>query len=38
MIAEKNNVVSIVYELRNGSKEGEVVEDDHGFSWQEKSP
>jgi FKBP-type peptidyl-prolyl cis-trans isomerase SlyD len=26
MIAEKNNVVSIVYELRNGSKEGEVVE------------
>lgn len=26
MIAEKNNVVSIVYELRSGSKEGEVVE------------
>ncbi len=26
MIAEKNNVVSIVYELRTGSKEGEVVE------------
>lgn len=26
MIAEKNSVVSIVYELRNGSKEGEVVE------------
>jgi FKBP-type peptidyl-prolyl cis-trans isomerase SlyD len=26
MIAEKNNVVSIVYELRNGSKQGEVVE------------
>lgn len=26
MIAEKNNVVSIVYELREGSKEGEVVE------------
>lgn len=26
MIAEKNNVISIVYELRNGSKEGEVVE------------
>jgi len=26
MIAEKNNVVSIVYELRNGSKEGDVVE------------
>jgi len=26
MIAEKNNVVSIVYELRDGSKEGEVVE------------
>lgn len=26
MIAEKNNVVSIIYELRNGSKEGEVVE------------
>ena len=26
MIAEKNNVVSIVYELRSGSKEGEIVE------------
>ncbi len=26
MIAEKNKVVSIVYELRNGSREGEVVE------------
>ena len=26
MIAEKNNVVSIVYELRTGSKEGEIVE------------
>ena len=26
MIAEKNNVVSIVYELRSGSPEGEVVE------------
>jgi len=26
MIAEKNNVVSIVYELRNGSEKGEVVE------------
>ena len=26
MIAEKNNVVSIVYELRSGSKEGDVVE------------
>jgi len=26
MIAEKNKVVSIVYELRTGSKEGEVVE------------
>lgn len=26
MIAEKNSVVSIVYELRSGSKEGEVVE------------
>ena len=26
MIAEKNNVVSIVYELRADSKEGEVVE------------
>jgi FKBP-type peptidyl-prolyl cis-trans isomerase SlyD len=26
MIAEKNNVVSIVYELRSGSSEGEVVE------------
>jgi len=26
MIAEKNKVVSIVYELRSGSKEGEVVE------------
>jgi len=26
MKAEKNNVVSIVYELRSGSKEGEVVE------------
>ena len=26
MIAEKNNVVSIVYELRSDSKEGEVVE------------
>lgn len=26
MIAEKDNVVSIVYELRNGSAEGEVVE------------
>jgi len=26
MIAEKNSVVSIVYELRNGSKEGDVVE------------
>jgi len=26
MIAEKNNVVSIVYELRNSSNEGEVVE------------
>ena len=26
MIAEKNKVVSIVYELREGSKEGEVVE------------
>jgi FKBP-type peptidyl-prolyl cis-trans isomerase SlyD len=26
MIAEKNSVISIVYELRNGSKEGEVVE------------
>ncbi|MEN8203744.1 MAG: peptidylprolyl isomerase [Bacteroidota bacterium] len=26
MIAENNNVVSIVYELRSGSKEGEVVE------------
>lgn len=26
MIAEKNNVVSIVYELRSGSAEGEVVE------------
>lgn len=26
MIAEKNNVVSIVYELRSGSKKGEVVE------------
>jgi FKBP-type peptidyl-prolyl cis-trans isomerase SlyD len=26
MIAEKNNVVSIVYELRAGSKQGEVVE------------
>ena len=26
MIAEKNNVISIVYELRAGSKEGEVVE------------
>ena len=26
MIAEKNSVVSIVYELRNSSKEGEVVE------------
>jgi FKBP-type peptidyl-prolyl cis-trans isomerase SlyD len=26
MIAEKNNVISIVYELRSGSKEGEVVE------------
>jgi FKBP-type peptidyl-prolyl cis-trans isomerase SlyD len=26
MIAEKNNVVSIVYELRNGSQKGEVVE------------
>jgi FKBP-type peptidyl-prolyl cis-trans isomerase SlyD len=26
MIAEKNNVISIVYELRSGSKKGEVVE------------
>ncbi len=26
MIAEKNNIVSIVYELRSGSQEGEVVE------------
>lgn len=26
MIAEKNSVVSIVYELRSGSKEGEIVE------------
>jgi FKBP-type peptidyl-prolyl cis-trans isomerase SlyD len=26
MIAEKNNVVSIVYELRSGSKEGDIVE------------
>jgi len=26
MIAEKNNVISIVYELRSGSKEGDVVE------------
>lgn len=26
MIAEKNNVVSIVYELRTGSREGDVVE------------
>ena len=26
MIAEKNNVISIVYELRSDSKEGEVVE------------
>jgi FKBP-type peptidyl-prolyl cis-trans isomerase SlyD len=26
MIAEKDNVVSIIYELRSGSKEGEVVE------------
>ena len=26
MIADKNNVVSIVYELRTGSKEGEIVE------------
>lgn len=26
MIADKNNVVSIVYELREGSKEGEIVE------------
>ena len=26
MIAEKNNVVSIIYELRTGSKEGDVVE------------
>jgi FKBP-type peptidyl-prolyl cis-trans isomerase SlyD len=26
MIAEKNNVVSIIYELRTGSKEGKVVE------------
>lgn len=26
MIAEKNSVVSIMYELRNGSKDGEVVE------------
>ncbi len=26
MIAEKDNVISIVYELREGSKEGEVVE------------
>ncbi len=26
MIAEKNNVVSIIYELRNGSGEGEIVE------------
>ena len=26
MIAEKNNVVSIVYELRSGSAEGEIVE------------
>jgi len=26
MIAEKNNVISIVYELRSGSPEGEVVE------------
>ena len=33
MIAEKNNVVSIVYELRSGSKEGEVVE-----SLNEESP
>ncbi|MEN8227611.1 MAG: peptidylprolyl isomerase [Bacteroidota bacterium] len=26
MIADKNNVISIVYELRSGSKDGEVVE------------
>ncbi|MDX2431441.1 MAG: peptidylprolyl isomerase, partial [Bacteroides sp.] len=26
MIAEKNSVISIVYELRSGSKEGEIVE------------
>lgn len=26
MIAEKDNVISIVYELRSGSKEGEIVE------------
>ena len=26
MIAEKNNVVSIIYELRSGSQEGEIVE------------
>ena len=26
MIAEKDSVVSIVYELREGSKEGEIVE------------
>ena len=26
MIAEKDNVVSIIYELRSGSKEGDVVE------------
>lgn len=26
MIAEKNNVISIVYELRSGSKEGDIVE------------